>query len=393
VRARVGQDRISQFEQRHSSLIETLLYSLLVLFIVWLALRLRAKDYPQFDKAHVAFGSERHGPSPEIEDVHKLLAKIYADTKALPVTRQLAEARRLMDEGFTGLPNDAESLGVRITRTTIGIMPAEWVMAPGADSDRRMMYIHGGGFAIGSSRSHRMLTAELSRRCGVAVLAIDYRLGPENRQMDAVRDAHSGYQWMLTNGPDGPAEARQLYVAGDSAGGNLTLMLSAWIRDEGLRSPDGVVAFSPVTDLTLASQSIRENIDTDPMLGPALGFLARMPRTLQLLAVFAAARSYPKNPLISPLFADLSGLPPTLVQASDSEMLLDDARRYVCKARGQGSPVTLQTWPGMVHVWQMFHYMLPEGRGALDQVANFIERISSGNVPIEAPATEVAATA
>ncbi|MBT8080396.1 MAG: alpha/beta hydrolase [Gammaproteobacteria bacterium] len=351
---------------------------------------LRAKEYPQFDEAHVEFGGRRRRPSPQIEQVHELLADIFEDAKAVPIARQLSEARRIIDEGFTGQPNDAESLGVNITAVKIGRMPAEWVIAPGAAADRRLLYLHGGGFVIGSPRSHRMLTSELSRRCKLAVLAIDYRLAPENRQIDAVRDCRAGYRWMLENGPDGTSDAREVFVAGDSAGGNLTLGLSNWTRDEGLRVPDGVIAFSPSTDMTLGGISIRGNLDTDPMLGPALGFLAKMPKTLQLLAITAAGRSNPRNPVISPLFADLSGLPPTLVQASDSEMLLDDARRYVSKARLQGSPVTLQTWPGMVHVWPMFHQMLPEGGEALDQVARFVERISSGRAPLE-PVQEEAA--
>ena len=221
-----------------------------------------------------------------------------------------------------------------------------------------------------------MLTSALSKSCGVAVLAIDYRLMPENRRIDSVIDSQTAYRWMLENGPAGPGAAREVFVAGDSAGGNLALMLSAWVRDEGLQSIDGVIAFSPSTDSTLANPSIKDNIKTDPMLGPALGPFARLPVTIKALIALAGGRMNPRNPLVSPLFGDLSDLPPMLVQASESEMLRDDGRRYVNKARSQGSPATLQTWPGMVHVWQMFLDVSPEAKEALDEVALFVDKIT-----------------
>jgi acetyl esterase/lipase len=182
-------------------------------------------------------------------------------------------------------------------------------------------------------------------------------------------------------------------------GGNLTLMLSAWARDQGLRSMDAVVAFSPATDSTLASPSTRSNIDTDPLLGPGLGPLARLPGPVRALlasmmgmlnpplarlpgpvrALLASMMGMlnPRNPLMSPLVGDLSNLPPTLVQASDCEMLFDDSLRYVNKATALGSPATLQVWPGMVHVWPMFQHVLPEARHAIDEVAAFLSANSS----------------
>lgn len=371
---------------------DILVYTLLILFVLWLAVRLflLAPKHPHFDLPHVSFTSSDGEPSAGHEQVLELLRDMHARIKSVPRRKQLAELRRLMDEGIGGWPGETEPAGVRIDAVDIDGMPAEWVVARGASANRRLLYLHGGAFIVGSPRSHRMMTAELSRRCGVSVLAIDYRLMPENARMDSVIDSQAGLRWIIDNGPAGPGQAREIYVAGDSAGGSLALMLAAWARDEGDLPIDGVIAFSPSTDSTLTGSSMTANIATDPMLGPTLGALARIPVTLKALIALAGSRTHPRNPLVSPLFGDLSDLPPTLVQASESEMLLDDSYRYVAKARSQGSAVTLQTWPDMVHVWPMFHRVLPEGRQALDQVAKFIARIASGRSPAPVDDAETA---
>jgi acetyl esterase/lipase len=161
-------------------------------------------------------------------------------------------------------------------------------------------------------------------------------------------------------------------VAGDSAGGNLTLSLIAWVRDAGLRAPDAAVALSPATDATLASPSLRAHVASDPMLGPLFGWLARIPRALLLWAGWWQTRINPRDPVVSPVYGDLSRLPPVLVQASEAEMLRDDARRYVNRAVAAGSPVQLQTWDHMVHVWQIFHPELTEGREAIEEIRKFL---------------------
>jgi acetyl esterase/lipase len=149
-------------------------------------------------------------------------------------------------------------------------------------------------------------------------------------------------------------------------------MLIAWLRDQQLRQVDGAVALSPITDSTFLSPSFVTNRRTDPLLGPGLGPLMMIPRALMFVFAGIAARISPTNPVVSPVFGDLSNLPPTLVQVSEAEMLFDDARRYVHEARRQGSPVELQTWPEMVHVWQMFGHVLPEAQEALERIAEFV---------------------
>ena len=366
-----------------------LLFTVLAVAVVWIATRilLRAPDHSSFDEPIVDSAGSRSQASAEIGEVHRLLGDMANELQDVPRREQTGALRRIMDEGLLGAPVKAEDLGVTTKAADAGGVPAEWVLAPGADATRRLLYIHGGGFYAGSPTSARMLTAALSKLCGVAVLSIDYRLLPENRRMDSVVDCQRAYRWIIDNGPDGSAVADQVFVAGDSAGGNLTLMLSAWAQDENVRSMDGVIVFSPSTDSTLEGKSFRANIATDPMLGPALGFFARMPATLKALLGLLLSRVNPRNPIVSPLFGRLDNLPPTLVQASDCEMLIDDARRYVNKAISQGSPAELQTWPGMVHVFQMFSHVLPESTEALENVAHFVAKQGvAGRASNEAPA-------
>jgi acetyl esterase/lipase len=161
-------------------------------------------------------------------------------------------------------------------------------------------------------------------------------------------------------------------VAGDSAGGNLTLSLLAWVRDAGLRPPNGAVALSPLTDGTLASPSLRSNVASDPMIGRLFGWLAKVPHAPLLLYTWFQTRINPSDPVVSPVYGDLARLPPVLVQASEAEMLRDDSRRYVNRAIAAGSPVQLQTWDHMVHVWQIFYPELAEGREALEEVRKFL---------------------
>ena len=342
--------------------------------IAWLVIRVffAPPDYSRFDEPQHELHRDREDVSAENSEAMRLLDAMQERLRAEPKHRRVTVLRKLFDEGFSGSPMHAGQLGVDIETVDVNGVDGEWVVAPGASQDRRLLYLHGGAFAIGSPLSHRMITSALSKSCNVAVLAIDYRLMPEHRRKSAIADCQNAYRWILDNGPVGPNAADEIFVAGDSAGGNLALMLSAWARDENIRRMNAVIAFSPSTDSTLANPSTVKNIGTDPLLGPGLGRLARLPLEVKTLAAMMAGLMNPLNPLISPLFGDLRNLPPTLVLVSDCEMLLDDAVRYVNKARSQGSPITLQIWPGMAHVWQMFQHVLPEARQAIDEVAAFV---------------------
>lgn len=248
----------------------------------------------------------------------------------------------------------------------------EWVLAPGADPARRLLFLHGGGFMIGSPRSHRNITVRLSELSGGAVLAIDYRLMPEHGRTACVDDSRLAYRWMLDHGPTGSSPAQAVFVAGDSAGANLTLSLLPWVRDQGLRAADAAVVLSPPTDSTLSSPSIRANLRSDLLLGPLCGFFAWTPRSVLMWFAWLRIGIRPNDPLVSPVFGDLSRLPPVLVQVSETELLFDDARRYVNRARAAGSPATLQSWNHTLHVWHMFNPELPEAREALAEIGKFL---------------------
>ena len=154
----------------------------------------------------------------------------------------------------------------------------EWTTSKNTDPDRRILYVHGGAFTVGSAVSHRAIIYNIVERTGCAVFAPNYRLMPENKRMASIIDTQTAYKWILENGPNGPAKAAKIAVAGDSAGGNLTLMLSNWTRDTGLRAPDAIVALSPATDSTFESPSLKSNFETDTMLKPLVGPLLKIPR-------------------------------------------------------------------------------------------------------------------
>ena len=343
----------------------------LLLFWAVAAFHLRGVNLLPFDLAtgeRFAGGPE---PGPEIKVVIASLGGVAAVLRGVPRHRHIAVLRRYMDGIFAGRGFDAS-----FTPVNCAGVPAEWVVAPGADSGRRTLYIHGGAFIMGSPLSHRTLTTRFSELSGGAVLAIDYRLMPEHPRIAGIEDCRSAYRWMLENGPQGPGPASAVFVAGDSAGGNLTLSLIAWVRDQGLRAPDAAVALSPATDATLSSPSLKAHLHSDAMLGPLFARLARVPHAALLWFGWIQGRINPKDPVVSPVYGDLSNLPPVLVQASEIEMLLDDSRRYVNRAQAAGSPVRLQTWGHMVHVWQIFNPELPEAREALAEIGKFLAAVA-----------------
>ncbi len=351
-----------------------LTYLVVILLIFWAFERfyLRGKlpgEYPAPRAADVVSQfTNPKGPGPEHAAVVEMVKDIAGQVSHAVARHHMQAARATMDSMSAGRDYVSQFLPV-----DAGGVPAEWVIAPGADNSRRVLYIHGGGFIMGSPKSHRTMTSKFSEISGCAVLAIDYRLLPEHKLMDCVADCRISYQWLLENGPDGPGAPRQLFFAGDSAGGNLALSLVAWVRDKGLRAPDAVVALSPLTDSTFSGNSIRNNEATDFMLAPLMRVLNRLPQFAKSWSVLWTYRVRPANPILSPLFGDLSGLPPILVQASEAEMLLDDARRYAYKASASGSPVKLQTWTDMVHIWQIFEPELPQATEAWTEIGRFIQ--------------------
>ncbi len=332
---------------------------------------LTAYDHPPDAAACESFGSPT-GPSAEHRQAEANIQAMGGKAVGLPRRARLQFMREFMENVAAG-----RAFSCEFRPADVAGIPAEWTLAPGADPSRRVLYIHGGAFISGSPNSHRTITSRFSEVAQATVLAIDYRLMPEHRRADGIADCQAAYRWILENGPDGPGRPQWLHLGGDSAGGNLSLVLSAWARDAGLRIPDAVVALSPLTDSSYSGPSIRANLKTDTMLGPLFGALLKIPRPVLAWLFFLENRFRPVDPRVSPLFGDLSGLPPTLVQVSEAEMLLDDARRYVNKARASGSPARLQSWAGLLHVWQILNPEVPEAMEAFAKIGDFVRSVEA----------------
>lgn len=259
-----------------------------------------------------------------------------------------------------GARNEPRVEGVKLIRAKVGEVPVEWVLAPGADPDLRLLYLHGGGWVSGSGGNYLPLAAEISAAGKCAVLLPDYRLAPEHRFPAGLEDCVAAHDWLTENGPSGPGRSKATFIAGDSAGGNLTLATLLALRDRKRPMPAGGIPISAATDFTLASESLKSV--HDPIISA---------RTMPEFRDRYLDKADPRNPLASPVFGDYRGLPPLLIQVGDQEMLRDDSIRAAKKAAADGIPVTLEVWPGMVHVFQIRG--LPESREAIDHIAKFIQ--------------------
>jgi epsilon-lactone hydrolase len=248
-----------------------------------------------------------------------------------------------------------------VTSTPInaGGIPGAWIVAPGAAEDRVLLYLHGGGYVVGSVDTHRDLMARLSRAAGARVLGVDYRLAPENPFPAAVEDAITAYRWLVGSGMD-PAH---IAIAGDSAGGGLTLATLVALRDAGAPLPAAAACLSPWVDLEGTGASITTKAAADPFVRQ---------EALQFMAQHYLGGRDPRTPLAAPLYADLHGLPPLFIQVGTAEILLDDATRIAERAKAAGVQVTLDVWDDMIHVWPLFAAILPEGQQATERIGAFI---------------------
>jgi len=252
---------------------------------------------------------------------------------------------------------------VHTAHVEIDGIPAEWLWAEGADLEVRLLYLHGGGFVSASGLYYLPLAARLSKAVGCAVLLPDYRLAPEHRFPAALEDSILAYTWMLTKGPDGAAPAQAAFIAGDSAGGGLTLSTLLVLRDRKLRLPEAAIAISAFADLTLSGESIRTQEPHDPIMSP---------KSLPHFVDYYLGGADPRQPLASPVFGDYRGLPPLLFQVGEHEIILNDTLAACAKAQADGVSVKLEVWEGMFHVFQTHEPPLPEAREAIAHMADFI---------------------
>jgi len=270
----------------------------------------------------------------------------------------IEEQRAQMEAGFTQfkVPPD-----VHCEPVDAGGVSAEWITTPNALPERVVYYLHGGGYVIGSINTYREMISRLSRAASARVLIIDYRLAPENPFPAAVDDSTAAYRWLLATGVD-PA---RLIIAGESAGGGLTVATLVSLRDAGEPLPAAGICLSPWVDLECLAVSIVTKAEIDPLVNKEY--------------ILMHAKAYlgdtdPCTPLASPLYADLTGLPPLLIQVGTAECLFDDAMRLADHARAAGVDVTLEPWDDMIHMWHMFAAILPEGQQAIDRIGEFIRQ-------------------
>jgi epsilon-lactone hydrolase len=287
-----------------------------------------------------------------IETVRAHLAKLPP-----PDSLTLAERRAQYERAERAFPVPPE---VTVTRVTAPVAPAEWLVPASTRREVVVLYLHGGGYVIGSPRSHRHLAAAIAGAGLARALLLDYRLAPEHPFPAALDDAVAAYRWLL----DQAIRPGRLVIAGDSAGGGLAVATLVALRDRGLPLPAAGVCISPWVDLTCRAASYARNAAVDPIVRP--GIVAEMAQ-----AYLAGAD--PTTPLASPLWADLRGLPPLLIQVGSDEVLLDDATELAERGTAAGVETTLEVAPRMVHVWHWFLPMLDEAQTAIDRIGAFIK--------------------
>ena len=293
--------------------------------------------------------------SPELDRAIAMFRAGKEETQAFTTVEEF----RVWYERFTGqfeLPEDAvfEQVGA-------GGVSAEWISTPGVSEDRVVMYLHGGGYMIGSMRTHRSPLSYLSRVSDARVLGINYRLAPEHPFPAAVEDSVAAYRWLLAEG----ISPSRIAIGGDSCGGGLTIATLVALKYFGHPLPAAGISHSGWTDLAHTGDSFVTKAEEDPLIdkemleGMAAAYLGDRSRT---------------TPLASPYYADLRGLPPLLVQVGTAEVLLDDSVRLADRAKEAGVDVTLEVWDDMPHVWQAFASFLPEAREALEHCGQFVKK-------------------
>jgi len=293
--------------------------------------------------------------SAELKTITEMLR---ARQQEAPLDISFPESRALFEQMTAAFPLPS---GVTATPVDAGGIPAEWIAAPGASDEQTVYWLHGGGYCIGSINTHRGLLARISAASRTRVLAIDYRLAPEAPFPAAVEDAVAGYLWLLSIGVD----PEQIIIGGDSAGGGLTVATVVALKEDGKPLPAATVCISPWTDLALTGKSLRSKAESDPMI--TNDGITRVRDAY-------VGDSDPTAPLVSPIYADLSGLPPLLIQVGENEVLLDDSTRLAERAENAGVDVSLEVWPEMIHVWHFFAAMLPEGQQAIARIGEWVRQ-------------------
>jgi monoterpene epsilon-lactone hydrolase len=292
-----------------------------------------------------------------------VISRVQRVYKSWGRTTPVAQMRSDWDALFASQPSVAV-----VTPVAAGSVSAAWVASPNARAGSAVLYFHGGGFQVGSTKSHRELMACISATAGSRVLGIDYRLAPEDRFPAALQDALEAYRWMLEQ----DLRAEDIAVAGDSAGAGLALSMMLSLRDSGRPLPAAAVLMSAWTDLTASGASYESRAALDP--------IHRKPMILAMARNYLGTDIDPRDPSASPLFGDLRGLPPMLIQVGDHETVLSDSTMFADKARASGVQVELEVWEDMIHVFQQFPADLVEAREAIESIGAFLKKHLSSSV-------------
>ena len=290
-------------------------------------------------------------PSKELDTVLEMIR-----VRSAEVRKTTDDDRLSYERIMSTLPLDDD---IETERVGVNGIPAEWIIAPESQENRVILYLHGGGYLFGSARTHRVMLAHMARAAKARVLALDYRLAPEIPFPAPVEDSVSAYRWLLAEG----ISAKKMVIGGDSAGGGLAVAALVALRAVGEPMPAAGVCISAWTDMESTGQSHTTNAESDPSVSKE--------RLLKIAKVYLDGKE-PTAPLASPIHADLTGLPPLLLQVGSIEVLLDDSTLLDSRAKAAGVSVEMEVWDDMPHVWHHYAPILPEARKAIGRIGEFV---------------------
>lgn len=308
---------------------------------------------------------------PTWDDTFETLAELFHQGGRRVIRMPVGAQRRSTEAIVLQLPTSPLYRETHFEQVRAGGVPAEWFRRRDAPGGPVILYLHGGGYGLGSIETHRDLVARLCRAGRASALSIDYRLAPEYKFPAQLEDSTAAYRWLLAEGVD----PKRIVIAGDSAGGGLTLATLANLRDSRDPLPAAGVCLSPWVDLEATGESMAVNERYDYISRRAI---------LQYAKRFADPHQR-RNPLAAPLYADLQGLPPLLIQAGSAEVLLDDAKRIAARAEAAGVEVCLEIWDDMIHVWQLFAFLSPRASRAIERIGEFIRQHTTPDATRSAP--------
>jgi len=274
-------------------------------------------------------------------------------------TADVYKARRRLDTFGRFL---MKAFRVKLERTTINGLYTEWLRPKKATRGKVLLYLHGGAYVMGSCRSHRQLVSHIARAAGIDAVVPEYRLSPEHRFPDAIQDAVGVYRALLASG----IRADDIIISGDSAGGGLTMATLLSLRDAGDPLPAAAILLSPFLDVTASGESATTRAGRDPWFRPA---------DMKVVIRYYCDDDEVRNPLVSPVFADVSGLPPVYIQVGDDEILLSDSTRLAENIEATGGDVQIEIWPEMWHVFQLFIGKMPESRRAIKKIGRYVREL------------------